>query len=352
MGNNPPEKAFYPSLAALRGAAALVVVAYHTVQPLGFRSVNLECGFMAVDFFFLLSGVVIEARYGAALQAGLSTLGFSWMRLVRIYPLYIAGSAITLAMLLATGTALPHHAWLGLALLPELNGPLFPLDTPAWSLLFELLVNILYAALFPWLRGRFLLLVIATSWVGIVLYPHGLIALMTGGLLRASFSFLLGVALYRWHQSRPRLPWRGRFWPAALIGLLLLALCASPPGLGVVPWFLACITCIFPLLIVAALRIPFSPLQARAANLLGLLSYPLYALHVPMLVAMQGLMRHIHWPEGAVPQAVLFYATLLLASMLLERFYDRPVRAWLSRGRKAGKPSPATALGTPARRGP
>ena len=57
--------------------------------------------YLAVDFFFVLSGYVLAHAYGRALASGLAPMTFMRMRLVRLYPLYLLGLLIALAALLA-----------------------------------------------------------------------------------------------------------------------------------------------------------------------------------------------------------------------------------------------------------
>lgn len=79
------------ALDSLRGIAALMVAAHH-IQGEGFllSLALLRHGWLFVDFFFVLSGFVIAASYGARLAGGFSLRRFMVLRLGRVYPLYMA----------------------------------------------------------------------------------------------------------------------------------------------------------------------------------------------------------------------------------------------------------------------
>ena len=83
---------FY-TLDGIRGIAAILVMMRHTIP---FFGVDFVESYLAVDIFFLLSGVVITNAYERRLQSGLSVLRFIWIRVVRMYPLYMLGSLISI----------------------------------------------------------------------------------------------------------------------------------------------------------------------------------------------------------------------------------------------------------------
>lgn len=99
ISQNSEKQQHYVALDSLRGICALAVVVFH------FRTTgnltNLEFfrhSWMFVDFFFVLSGFVIAAAYGARFQARTVSVGrFMGLRLGRIYPLHLA---MILALLL------------------------------------------------------------------------------------------------------------------------------------------------------------------------------------------------------------------------------------------------------------
>ena len=133
----------FPALNAMRGLAAIAVVIFHA-HPL-FGAQIAPSGYLAVDLFFVLSGVVIAHAYAARLNAGMRVAAFMKIRVVRFMPFYLLGLAFGLvlatALLFAGSSDALSTDKLAIALLLALlfppvpfGGDIFPLNVPAWSL--------------------------------------------------------------------------------------------------------------------------------------------------------------------------------------------------------------------------
>ena len=153
----------YEILDGLRGVAAMIVVAFHLLETYskGPAYQVLNHGYLAVDFFFVLSGFVIGYAYDDRWNR-MSLKGFFKRRLVRLHPMVIMGSLIGALFFYFGSAAFPMIAgvqwWevlliclLGCTMLPALPswdirgwGETSPLNGPAWSLLYEYIANILY----------------------------------------------------------------------------------------------------------------------------------------------------------------------------------------------------------------
>src|SRR5665213_808430 len=181
----------FVTLDGLRGIAALAVVTRHApaffsfisiyVLPLDGSKVPIPVGpfresYLAVDFFFALSGFVLAHAYGDRLRGGMSATRFMTIRLIRLYPLYFLALLISLPLFLwgfARGGIAPTYPmsnWLFAVLfLPSLASPnaLFPLNYPAWSLFFELLANAAFGLIGRHLENTLLLSIVMFS--GLVL---------------------------------------------------------------------------------------------------------------------------------------------------------------------------------------
>ena len=90
-------KPHYALLDGLRGVAALLVVWYHIFEGFQFAGNKpvidfINHGYLAVDFFFILSGFVVgyayDNRWGKTLTLG----GFFRRRLIRLQPMVIMGA--------------------------------------------------------------------------------------------------------------------------------------------------------------------------------------------------------------------------------------------------------------------
>ena len=174
-------KPHYALLDGLRGVAALLVVWYHVFEGFQFAGNKpvidfINHGYLAVDFFFILSGFVVGYAYDNRWGKTLTTGGFFRRRLIRLQPMVCMGALIGAVSFLLTGMERwdGTHATLGLTLLafvcgclmlPALpgmprevrgNGEMFPLNGPCWSLFFEYIGNIVYALLIRRLSTRLL----------------------------------------------------------------------------------------------------------------------------------------------------------------------------------------------------
>lgn len=305
-------------LDGLRGLAAIAVVLYHVDHK------YVPGGHLAVDFFFVLSGFVMGLNYHARLAGGeLGFFRFTALRLARLYPMLIVGGLLAM-WLLNAGPRI-------LLLLPETwHNALFPGNPPFWSLLAELLVNLLFAAAlvhlrWRWIAGLCLIAAVALVWT-VAADPLTLTAgvgrlgafwpQVTGGALRALYGFTVGLLLFALWQRR-KSP-RHVHWAALLIPLALAVLLLINPAERRW-WDLTVVIALLPALSWAAIRWEV-PLY-RTSRALGDLSYPLYCIHVPVLFVTE---KH-DGPELLVALA------LIPAALLLDRIYDRPVRRWLAK---------------------
>lgn len=347
---------YFHLLDGLRGIAALIVMWRHTGYFWG--GWTIPQSYLAVDLFFVLSGVVVANAYEARLRGGLAPARFALQRLIRLYPLYLLGSLLGLipvaAALLgllpsALATPLPLVLLAAALLLPLVSEPnLFPLNSPAWSLFFELGANLAYAAVLRYLGSALLAAIMLVSALGLALALqadperglHGGYspATLHLGLWRVGYGFFAGVALLRYFNSGSRAPLRRgtRAWLCgALVLACLLAVLLARPSAALRPWFdLAAVTVAFPLLIYLAMGCRLAGRAARACALLGAISYPLYVLHVPLGRLVNGALGQLL--PGAPPPVMavaglVFMSVLLPLCWLLDQRFDAPLRRWLRR---------------------
>ncbi len=99
--NNAPAHSRVVTLDGIRGVAAIAVFTLH--YGVFFWPVTRQQSFLAVDLFFILSGYVLSKAYSRRLQSGMLLASFVYLRVVRVYPLYLLGVAISVAVLLYTG---------------------------------------------------------------------------------------------------------------------------------------------------------------------------------------------------------------------------------------------------------
>ena len=338
-----------PGLDALRGVAAVMVLLFHA-RGLVLPTAALGHGYLAVDLFFVISGFVLARAHDAQLAIG-GGRDFMRRRLIRLYPMVLLGMAVGATLMLARGMNPAMIAiLLGLALLfiPFTGAAdVFPLNGPQWSLLWELAANLLYAAIARWLTFRRLIVLTAAGGV-----LHAILALRFGtgslgpyaadwwgGAPRVVFGFFAGVMLARlFDAGRLKIPILPIWVNLAMVAGILTA---PIPETGRAPFDLLAVLIAFPLLVGSAARAKVGrsrPLLDRLAAI----SYALYALHIPILLAARDIAARGVLP--GVPKIAIGMTALLLALLAAIVAY-RGFEPWAARRlRDVGAQSRSTSL--------
>ena len=184
-------KQHFEILDGLRGIAALAVVTFHFMEWAYVDSSKnfIGHGFLAVDFFFCLSGFVIGYAYDDRI-AKMGILEFFKSRFIRLHPLVIAGSVLGLLAFLfdpfgghpelySTGKIILAFfcsmLLIPLPVMADRGFNLFSFNAPSWSLFWEYVANIVYAfVLYKISRGYLLLLtIISAAAICFVCYRSG-----------------------------------------------------------------------------------------------------------------------------------------------------------------------------------
>ncbi len=360
-----PQKPHYEILDGLRGVAALIVVAFHLLEIHAtgdFYVVPfINHGYLAVDFFFVLSGFVIGYAYDD--RWGKMTLkDFFKRRLIRLQPMVVLGAVIgALCFYFGAGEQFPLVAqtpvWklllvmlMGCLLLPippaadvRVWGEMFPLNGPAWSLFYEYIANILYAVVIRRFSKLLLTILVALSglaivhltiWggAGSVLGGH----MLTGeqfliGMIRVMYPFFCGLLLFRLGKM---IRLRAGFWICSLVlaAVLFFPRIGGDEHIWMNGLFQSVsIILVFPLIVLAGAG---SPIKGRYSvaicRFLGNISFPLYIIHYPFVyLYMAYATEHdMTWREGWPLMIAVGVGCVLLAYASL-KLYDEPVRRWL-----------------------
>ena len=340
-------------LDGLRGVAAVVVVIFHFLEFVytDYSKNFAGHGFLAVDFFFCLSGFVIAYAYDDRIgKMGIKE--FFKSRLIRLHPLVVFGAVLGLLTYLFDPFGKPPAGYgfgqvavifiTSLLLIPypfmkERFNNLFLFNAPAWSLFWEYIVNIVYAVILWKLPRRILLVlaVIAAVWLGYAGYTTG--NLMGGwgsstfwdGPARVSFSFMAGMLVYRYNfRIKNKL---------GFLGLTILLLAAL-----LMPWIklnwlteLAAVVIYFPILVALGAGAQLNNRAKGICKFSGNISYPLYMTHYGFIWIF-GNYYNQHKPGTTelfwiVGGSVLALIGLAYLTMVL---YDIPVRKYLAAKRK------------------
>lgn len=326
-----PRRVFH-LLDALRGLAAIIVVWVHLgTWNSGYHPAMAG---VSVDLFFAISGFVIAHSYESRLLTRWSLGQFFLVRLIRLYPMYALGVAFAAAAPFVFPIARDAKATLvqGLMLPYPAGSSLYPLNGPAWSLLFELIINVLYAASVRlWTRTNIMVLMLLSGMSMLVLASKGY-SLDAGwnwsdfpmGLARVTYGFAAGVLIFRFARAGwpiPALP------PLVIVGLCILPI-ILPPLVDHAIWRSGLVLVWLPVCV--ALAVGSRPVTAVTPyDLLGRLSYPIYALHYP-LIFLVGLTFAGAVSGYPLALAVTFTCAIIVASLVAEATLDRPLRRWLA----------------------
>jgi peptidoglycan/LPS O-acetylase OafA/YrhL len=372
----------YEILDGLRGVAALMVVIFHcfeTYVPV-FGTQIVNHGYLAVDFFFVLSGFVIGYAYDDR-WGKMTTWGFFKRRLTRLHPMVIAGTLIGAALFFFAGAAFPETlkvpAWkfalclvMGLLILPCPNsldirgwGELNSFNGPQWTLTFEYIGNILYAFILRRLPKialailcvccAFFTLDLTMNWDVFGLFPEGTNYTVIGGwsltpdqiyvgFSRLLYPFLCGLLISRIlpgrrTESNPSgspIHLKGGFWwcSLALIVIFSIPLIGKERGVADGLYQAICILLVFPLVVLTGAGSVTTHKKSTAiCKWLGNISYPIYITHYPLMYMQMGwAAEHPDapvWMHVIVNVGIVFMSVILAWGLL--KVYDEPVREWL-----------------------
>ena len=350
---SPPARSHNHLFDALRGLAAVGVMLFHLTN-IEKRQI-VPGGYLAVDFFFLLSGFVLWNAYGDRLRNGLSAGSFIALRLRRLYPLFAMGLLLGIARAIGgmhlgdprapTVPALMREALASALLLPSAIDAqsVFPLDNPAWSLSLEVFVNIAFCV---WIvkasRQRLAQTCVAAAVVlALVAHHYGSLDIgwrvesYAGGVARCAFSFTLGVAMARFGlHLRPR-PDAELALSAGLLVAFTALLVVDPGHAWRLPFDILCVLFLFPLILALAAGARMTGLPADAAKAAGTISYPLYATHYPLILPLTVIGARLH--IGGMIQGVAIAAICIMVACAAVPV-DRAIRNARTAGRARQRP--------------
>lgn len=358
-------KKHYEILDGLRGVAAILVVAFHVFETfaLGNRFEQIiNHGYLAVDFFFLLSGFVVAYAYDDR-WVKMTQWEFYKRRLIRLQPMVIMGMIIGAALFYfqASDTVFPQIAgtpiWkvivvmlIGFTLIPlppsaDIRGwgEMHSLNGPAWSLFFEYIANILYAVVFRRFSNKVLSIFVLVFAAMVVNYTvFGTKGDVIGGwslnleqlnvgFTRLLYPFFAGILLSRLGKL---IHIKGAFWVCSILITIVLAL----PRFGDenTLWMNGlyesfCIILIFPLIVAIGaggeIKNAFS---LKICKILGDISYPIYITHYPLIYWFTAWVidNKVTMQDGYLVGIGVVVTSIVIAYLCL-KLYDEPVRNWL-----------------------
>ncbi len=354
-------KPHYDILDGLRGVAAITVVCFHIFEAFATSHLDqrINHGYLAVDFFFMLSGFVVGYAYDDR-WGKMNTKDFLKRRMIRLHPMVVIEALIGGIMFYTQGcpvwdiskvtiVGLFLATFLNILLLPatpgiEIRGlgEMFPLNGPSWSLFFEYIGNILYALFIRKFSTTVLALLVFAAgcgltgfavWYGDICVGYSLTGTeFTGGFFRLLFSFSAGLLLSRVFKP---IHLKGAFWICTFAIVVLLSI----PRIGGAGhlWMnglydAMCCLLFFPLLVyLGASGTSTGPYTTRICKFLGDISYPLYMIHYPFIYLYYAWVKNENLTfRESFPGAVGVVAGSIVLAYICLKVYDIPVRRYLT----------------------
>jgi peptidoglycan/LPS O-acetylase OafA/YrhL len=343
-------KQHYEMLDGLRGVAAIAVVTFHFMEIIisDYSKNFIGHGFLAVDFFFCLSGFVIAYAYDSRIGS-MGLKEFFTSRIIRLHPLVVMGSVLgLLGFLFDPFMALPaeYSGWkltlLFLASAFMIPYPvvaerwfnLFNLNAPSWSLFWEYVANILYGVILWKLSRRVLVVLLAVAAVGIgcVSFKAGnLMGGWSGGTFwqggaRIAYSFLAGMIVFRYNIIIKN--------KLGFLGLSVLLLAALMMPHFTYNWVAEALVVLvyFPFLIALGAGAGMHSATKGICTFAGKISYPLYMTHYVVMFAFANYLGKYKPDTAHVTWIVIIGLVVLIGfAWLVMTLFDIPVRKYLTK---------------------
>lgn len=341
-------KQHYEILDGLRGIAAVAVVIFHFMEFIfpDYRDNFIAHAYLAVDFFFCLSGFVIAYAYDSKIQK-LGFVSFIKLRLIRLHPLVVIGSVLGLSTLIfdpfsnlftlySNQTIMMFITSCLMIPYPVVNERyfnLFHLNPPTWSLFWEYIANITYAILLFKIKNKVIWVLTAVAAIALFYEASKSQYLgvgwggdnFLGGGVRVCYSFLAGILIYRSNWIiKSRLGF-------ITIGFLLL-LAFLVPFSKEANWLIDPLIVVFyfPVLVALGAGAHLKPGLNRLCKFSGDISYPLYMIHYPFLWVFLSYQQQ-HKPSMVEMILLTVFGMLLLIVLAYYtlRLVDLPLRKYL-----------------------
>ena len=343
-----PAPTRYVVLDLMRGLAALAVLVFHMNYMLGTTSHVITKGYLAVDFFFVLSGFVIAANYHVSVRPTISWTDFLSARIARLWPLFILTALIgCVAITMKATRDFGYFDAQNVAATLALNSVMIPsflkiygvdrlffFNAASWSVFFELVVNLVF---FAGLRRLSLkpMLALTVGFAVVLAFVAQNNGSLDGGWAletfhvgsaRILFGFTAGMAIY---LASLRTSFHTGI-PATVTALAGLCLSFFVVGDWMSDYFL--VTALFPLLVLVGSQGRLGKGPARIGGRLGDISYSVYLLQTPAMLFVSWACKMIvgrKIAEFAPYSGALFVLALLGVSYLSWRYFELPARNYL-----------------------
>ena len=335
-------KRIYQTMNGLRGLAALLVVMFHLQE--WFVALAPSRAFLATNLFFVISGFVIALSYEDKFKSNVTPKRFFIIRIIRLYPLYALGTIIQISVLFMSLYFKKKiidqniNSWISipfaLAMLPTPNfsdssAALYPLNNPAWSLFYEIIINMIYVVTWRLWSTKNIAIIMMTIGALMLAHPEfcngggltwGSIGL---GILRVFYSFPAGVLIYRLIcMNRIRFTDINSFVVLSALPILLMLPSEFAPF---------CMLFGLPFLVFVAAQSEPPEVACPLFFALGTVSYTIFALHMPLMHLVSSTLIKLGFIGNPQLIGCVFLVAIVLGSLLIDAIFDRPIRRFLRR---------------------
>ncbi|NOT91948.1 acyltransferase family protein [Ferruginibacter sp.] len=361
----PDSKNHYDILDGLRGVAAVMVVIFHLFEASATSHLDqiINHGYLAVDFFYVLSGFVIGYAYDDRWEK-MTLKSFFKRRLIRLHPMVVMGMIVgAIGFYFSASGYWPGISqvpvWkmllvmlIGCTLLPvplsmDIRGwhEMHPLNGPGWSLFYEYIANILYAlfvrkfstkvlSVLVFIAGAVLIHFTVTNTTGDIVGGWSLEpAQIRIGFTRMMYPFFAGLLLSRVSKLTHI---KHAFLLCSIMVIFILAM----PRIGGAEhlWMnglyeAVCIIFLFPLIVYLGASGQMKGKYTSAiSRFLGNISYPIYITHYPFIYIYTAWVADNKIPlSKALPVGLLVLLFCMALAYAFLKLYDEPLRKWLGK---------------------
>lgn len=356
----PDSKNHYDILDGLRGVAAVMVVIFHLFEASATSHLDqiINHGYLAVDFFYVLSGFVIGYAYDDRWEK-MTLKSFFKRRLIRLHPMVVMGMIVgAIGFYFSASGYWPGISqvpvWkmllvmlIGCTLLPvplsmDIRGwhEMHPLNGPGWSLFYEYIANILYAlfvrkfstkvlSVLVFIAGAVLIHFTVTNTTGDIVGGWSLEpAQIRIGFTRMMYPFFAGLLLSRVSKLTHI---KHAFLLCSIMVIFILAM----PRIGGAEhlWMnglyeAVCIIFLFPLIVYLGASGQMKGKYTSAiSRFLGNISYPIYITHYPFIYIYTAWVADNKIPlSKALPVGLLVLLFCMALAYAFLKLYDEPLR--------------------------
>ena len=357
-------------LDGMRGLAALAVAVFAHYQHFGgdphtypwadatVTSWLYGHSWAFVDFFFLLSGIVLTYRYLEPISRGrLGRREFFVLRLSRLYPLQLLTLSVCAAaqwrcLVLHKPEIIYDHSNLYnfFLHLVYLNSGGFEeawtYDSPSWSVAVEVSAYLLFFIYASKSRETYITASICTVVAGIAIIRMGwMLPILNSNMARGMIGFFVGSFIFLIIGHLKKLGGGRRLAGGGFVAMVVVFALTYSIGYDkfVGGTTLPLLFVIFPLVILSGLEIPIFAriLSLRPLTFLGDLSYAVYLVHVPVQMVMISIMRERNQSAPVASKWFFFefIMIVLVVATLVHKLFEVPMRQWMRARLKSTQPA-------------